>query len=198
MAQLIVLAEASGAVLVSPEGVSFWGGVDPDSGVVVDAHHPLRGQSVAGKVLLMPTSRGSCSGSGVLLQLALNGCAPAALVFREAEDVLTLGAVIAGEMFDKPLPVLRLGASDYARLAGARKARITPDRLCVDDWSLPLSAGSAEPMELRVQDRAMYDGAEGPAVQLAMQIPCTMARAQGATSLIDVTPAHIDTALIPL
>ena len=96
MAQIIVPAEAKGAVLASSEGLSFWGGVDPASGKVIDAHHPLCGQSLAGQILLMPTSRGSCTGSGVLLELALNGHAPAALVFRDAEDILTLGALIAG------------------------------------------------------------------------------------------------------
>ena len=62
------------------------------TGEIVDAHHPQHGRSLAGQVVMMPTSRGSCTGSGVLLDLALNGRAPAALVFREAEDVLTLGA----------------------------------------------------------------------------------------------------------
>ncbi|MEM9426836.1 MAG: DUF126 domain-containing protein, partial [Pseudomonadota bacterium] len=95
MSKLIVPADVSGEVLSCDEGLSFWGGVDPDTGVVVDVHHPWHGRSLAEKVLLLPTSRGSCSGSGVLLQLALNGMAPAALVFSSPEEVLTLGAVIA-------------------------------------------------------------------------------------------------------
>ncbi|MEX3314452.1 aconitase X [Sulfitobacter sp. PS-8MA] len=192
MAQIIVPAEAEGAVLAAPEGVSFWGGVDPASGVVIDAHHPLCGQSLAGKVVLMPTSRGSCTGSAVLLELALNGHAPAALVFREAEDILTLGALIAGKMFDKPLAVLRLGAAEYDRLATARRAEITPRMLRTADWQLPLSDRPACDLHLTAADQAMRDGAEGAAVQLAMEIICTMARAQGAARLVDVTRVHID------
>ncbi|NUH64929.1 DUF521 domain-containing protein [Sulfitobacter sp. S0837] len=192
MAQIIVPAEAHGPVLASPEGVSFWGGVDPASGKVIDAHHPLCGQSLAGKVVLMPTSRGSCTGSGVLLELALNGHAPAALVFREAEDILTLGALIAGEMFDKPLAVLRLGAKDYDRLAKARSARIMPKMISTDAWDLPLSDRPARELHLTAEDQAMLDGAEGPAVQLAMEIICTMAGGQGAERLVDVTRVHID------
>ncbi len=192
MAHLIVPAETHGAVLVSPEGLSFWGGVDPASGTVIDAHHPLCGQSLAGKVVLMPTSRGSCTGSGVLLELALEGHAPAALVFREAEDVLTLGALIAGKMFDKPVAVLRLGPEDYDRLAEADSARITPKALSTDDWDLPLSSEPARALELSVEDQEMLNGADGPAVQLAMEITCAMARGQGAAQLVDVTRVHID------
>ncbi len=95
-------------VLATDRGLSFWGGVDPLTGVVIDAGHPLCGQSLAGKVLVMPTTRGSCSGNGVMLDLALNGVSPAAIVFREAEDVVTLGAMIAERMFDRKVPVLRL------------------------------------------------------------------------------------------
>ena len=192
MAQIIVPAAAEGAVLASPEGLSFWGGVDPATGMVIDAHHPLCGQSLAGKVVLMPTSRGSCTGSGVLLELALKGHAPAALVFREAEDILTLGALIAGKMFDKPLPVLRLGAEDYDRLAKTRRAQISPDMLRADDWAFPLSGQSDRRLTLSAKDQAMLSGAEGPAVQLAMEIICTMAGGQGAAQLIDVTRVHID------
>ena len=71
---------ASGDIIFLEDGLSFWGGVDPDSGTIIDTHHPACGQSVTGKVVAMPTSRGSCSGSGVLLALALNGLAPAALI----------------------------------------------------------------------------------------------------------------------
>ncbi len=77
MAILVVPTDVEGEIAVCSEGLSFWGGVDPDTGVVIDAHHDLHGQSVAGKIVLMPTSRGSCAGSGVLLELALNGHAPA-------------------------------------------------------------------------------------------------------------------------
>lgn len=108
MSKLLVAAKAEGDIVVFHEGHSFWGGVDPATGVVIDAHHPQHGQSLAGKVFMMPTSRGSCSGFRLVLELALNGHAPAALIFREAEDILTLGAMIAAQMFDRPVAVARL------------------------------------------------------------------------------------------
>ena len=71
MAKLVVPAAVEGPVLVCSEGLSFWGGVDPETGKVIDAHHHQTGETLAGRVVMMPTSRGSCTGSGVLLELAL-------------------------------------------------------------------------------------------------------------------------------
>src|SRR5688572_16137534 len=76
----ILTGTASGPVVAMDEGLSFWGGVDAATGMVIDVHHPRHGASLAGAVVLMPTSRGSCSGSGVLLELAMAGRAPVALI----------------------------------------------------------------------------------------------------------------------
>ena len=190
--QSIIPGLAEGGVLACEEGLSFWGGVDPLTGCVIDAHHPLCGQSLAGCVLVMPTTRGSCSGSGVMLDLALNGIAPAAFVFREAEDVVTLGAMIAGRMFDRPVPVVRLGAKAFAQAMAAKTAVLTADALMVDGVALPLEPLAKAKLDLSPQDRAMLDGAGGPAVRIAMEVICAMAALQGATALVDVTQGHID------
>ncbi len=192
MARRITAGTAEGPILALAEGLSFWGGVDPATGRLIDAHHPDHGADLAGRIVMMPTSRGSCTGSGVLLELALNGHAPAALIFREAEDVLTLGALVAGTLFDRPLPVLRLGPDDYAALADEPSARITENRLEAGALSLPLTPLTSDRLTLTEPDRAMLTGQEGRAVQIAMQILTTMAAAQGATTLTDVTRAHID------
>lgn len=192
MAQLIVPGEVEGPVLVCSEGLSFWGGVDPESGHVIDAHHGQHGQSLAGRVVMMPTSRGSCSGSGVLLALALNGCAPAALIFREDEDILTLGALIAARMFDQPIAVLRLSDTEYEEVSKAAFARIAGDRLEADSLSLPLSALAEDRLTLSAADRATLDGSEGPAAKLAMETLRTMAVLQGAEDFVDVSRVHID------
>jgi len=192
MGQLLVAAACDAETLVCAEGLSFWGGVDPDTGVVIDAHHPLRGQSLAGRAVVMPTSRGSCSGSGVLLQLALNGKAPAALVFREDEDILTLGALIAARMFDRPLAVLRVSAQDYAGLAQAPRLSLSGVRVQAGDLASDLLPVTAQDLDLSASDRAMLTGVHGKAVQRAMEVLCIMAAAQGAERLMDVTRGHID------
>jgi len=189
-ARIIVSGQAQGPVIVATEGLSFWGGVDPATGSVIDAHHPLAGRCLTGSILLMPTSRGSCSGSGVLLDLALSGRCPAALVFCGAEDVLTLGALIAGRMFDRTLPVLRLEDADYKALEAADHATITDTHLLADGLSIPLSPLPINALKLTNADRAMLLGP--PPLRLSMEVICAMAVQQNAGALVDVTQAHID------
>lgn len=189
---LLVPGEAEGEVVCCAEGLSFWGGVDPASGVIIDAHHPNRGMALAGRVVLMPGSRGSCSGSGVLLQLARSGKAPAALVFCGQEDILSLGALIAWRLFGAPVVVLRVSASIYRDLARAPRARIAADSLQFNDRIVPLSRIDPAALNLNQRDRQMLGGGDGPASQLAMEVLCLMAAAQGATELVDVSRAHID------
>lgn len=191
-ARFILSGQAAGDILATTEPLSFWGGVDPASGQVIDVHHPLAGQTIADRILVMPGTRGSCTGSGVLLDMALNGHAPAALVFCEPEDVVTLGAMIAAEMFGKPLPVLRLSAEAHAQLAQSKTARITETGLEADGLTLPIAPPATGALELTDQDRAMLTGADGEATAQAMRILCAMAVNQGATRLIDVTQGHID------
>ena len=185
---------AAGPVVVLAEPLSFWGGVDPATGTVIDVHHPSHGAALAGAVVLMATSRGSCSGSGVLLELALAGKAPAALVFSGSEDTLTLGAVVGSEMFGCVVPVLRLSPETFAALASAKEARIAPDGIVADGGRLeiPLAHQKREDLALSEGDRRILDGAEGIAAQQAMRIVCGMAAQQGATALVDVSRAHVD------
>lgn len=192
MQRLIVPAAAEGPVLVCSEGLSFWGGVDARTGVIIDAHHPQHGQSLAGKIVLMPTSRGSCSGSGALLELAMNGHAPAALVFREDEDVLTLGALIATQMFERPVAVVRLPVVDYDLLATKPFAVLKGMLLQAEGISFSLKELSTADLELTNTDLAFLNGEHGPAAKLAMETLCTMASVQGAEGLTNVTRAHID------
>ena len=72
-ARSILAGTASGPIIAAGEALSFWGGVDPATGRVIDVHHPLHGRTITGGILMMPSSRGSCTGSGVLLDLALTG-----------------------------------------------------------------------------------------------------------------------------
>jgi predicted aconitase/predicted aconitase with swiveling domain len=191
-ARSILAGTASGPIIAAGEALSFWGGVDPATGRVIDVHHPLHGLSITGSILMMPSSRGSCTGSGVLLDLALTGRAPAALVFSEAEDVLTLGALIAAEMFDTPLPVLRLSHAAFDALRVAKSARISPDAIEAEGLVIPVSPPAIAALDLSEGDRAMLDGSEGTAAKLAMRIIIAMAAQQSATRLIDVVQGHID------
>jgi len=94
-ARVVKAGHADGMALVSPDPIGFLGGVDPDTGIVVEAGHPLQGACVAGRVLVFPTGKGSTVGSYTLYRLARNGLAPAAIVNAEADPVVAVGAIIA-------------------------------------------------------------------------------------------------------
>ncbi|WP_119257322.1 cis-3-hydroxy-L-proline dehydratase [Shinella zoogloeoides] len=191
-ARSILAGTASGPIIAAGEALSFWGGVDPATGRVIDVHHPLHGATITGGILMMPSSRGSCTGSGVLLDLALTGRAPAALIFSEAEDVLTLGALIAAEMFGKELPVLRLSHDVFDALCRAKTAKIGVTSIEADGLTIPVAPPATAALDLTEDDRAMLDGRDGVAVQLALRITAAMAAQQGATKLVDVVQGHID------
>jgi hypothetical protein len=81
--------------LVSKQAISFLGGIDPATGVITEPGHELQGQSVKGRVLIFPHGKGSTAGSYVLYQLARNGVAPVAIINRQAEPIVAVGAIIA-------------------------------------------------------------------------------------------------------
>ena len=191
-ARSILTGAAEGPVIATTEALSFWGGVDPATGRVIDVHHPLHGVSLTGGVLFMPTSRGSCTGSGVLLDLILTGRAPSALVFCEAEDVLTLGALVAAEMFERALPVVRLDPENFACFSRAAHVRIDENSIEADGLSLAIAHPATARLDLTGDDRAMLEGRDGIAVRQAMRIIVAMAAQQGASALVNVTQGHID------
>ncbi|MFS2093438.1 aconitase X [Pseudomonas sp. Pseusp11] len=198
----LVAGAAEGALLFADIGLSFWGGVDPFSGEIIDRHHPLSGEHLAGRVLAIPSGRGSCTGSSVLMELISNGHAPAALVLAEPDEILTLGVLVAQTIFERSLPVLCIGREAFAALRGKAFARVDGASVTVfehlpgDAWqaldSTLQTQDPSAPIELTEHDRALLDGQHGKAAQVAMQIVLRMAELQGARRLVDVTQAHID------
>ncbi|MEM2926796.1 MAG: DUF126 domain-containing protein [Candidatus Bathyarchaeia archaeon] len=96
---------AEGLALVSSQPISFFGMVDPKTGIIIDKSHDLFGQSLSGRVLVFPYGRGSTVGSYILYGLAKNRRAPAAIICHEAEPIVAVGAIIACiPMVDRPEP----------------------------------------------------------------------------------------------
>lgn len=198
----LVAGAAQGALLFADVGLSFWGGVDCATGEVIDRHHPLSGEYLAGCVLAIPSGRGSCTGSSVLMELISNGHAPAALVLAEPDEILTLGVLVAQTIFERSLPVLCIGQEAFAALRGGAFARVENTEVSVfdqppgDAWQAidsPLQKDATHTsIELTEHDQALLDGELGKAAQVAMQIVLRMAELQGARRLVDVTQAHID------
>ena len=121
-----VLADgkAEGEALVLREPLSLWGGVDPESGVIIDARHPQRGSSIAGRVLVMPAVRGSSSSSSVLAETVRAGCGPAAILLGESDLILAVGAAVAEELYGKRVPIVWLQAADLAAIAEGASIRV--------------------------------------------------------------------------
>ena len=95
----------TGTALVLSEPLSLWGGIDPLTGIIIDAHHPQRGASVAGRVLVMPSGRGSSSSASVLAEAVRVGTAPVAIVLGEPDLILAIGAAVSEELYGARVPV---------------------------------------------------------------------------------------------
>jgi predicted aconitase with swiveling domain len=96
---------AQGEALVTTQAVSFFGGVDPETGVVVERGHELEGQSISDKVLVFPTGKGSTVGSYTLYRLKRNGRAPLAILNAECETITAVGCIIAEIICVDQLPI---------------------------------------------------------------------------------------------
>ena len=194
----VVPGAADGELLHADVGLSFMGGVDSSTGRVIDTHHPLHGQSVDGKVLALPSGRGSCSGSASLFELLVNRHAPVALIFRADEPILTLGVILAAEVFGVSIPVVRLSPADFAQLRSASRVSVRGGRVTVTDATAPPAAPTPLPdldltdFRLSVHDRQLLSGAFGEAARLAIRVVIRAAQLEGAHDLIDIDRGHID------
>jgi phosphomecalonate degydratase small subunit len=99
---------ATGEALVTSMGISFFGGVDPETGVVVERGHELEGQCIAGKILAFPTGKGSTVGSYTLYRLKKAGKAPLAIVNAECEPITAVGCIIANIPCVDRIPLIQI------------------------------------------------------------------------------------------
>mmetsp|Transcript_34410 Transcript_34410/g.101155 ORF Transcript_34410/g.101155 Transcript_34410/m.101155 type:complete len:651 (+) Transcript_34410:204-2156(+) len=208
-------------LLYSDVGLSFWGGIDPATSIIIDHTHPLRGQAVADTILAIPSGRGSCTGSQVLLELILNGIAPRAIITRDVDPILCVGAIIAEEVFGAEvshnIPTImsvgrerfdQLTNNSYAMIAKDATTKLPEGSLLVgsnenefsgismrnDDNSVVKGNGvDFSLLQLSEEERAILDGRSGTAAeQIAMRTICRIASITDAPKLIPVTQAHID------
>lgn len=102
--------------LVLDEGLSLWGGMDPATGELIDAHHPQRGAVLTGRAVVMPSGRGSSSSASVLAEAVRAGTAPAAIVLSEPDLILSIGAAVAEELYGVRIPVVVLPPSQLGAI----------------------------------------------------------------------------------
>ena len=109
----IFQGNAEGEALVTHMGISFFGGVDPDTGIIVERGHELEGQCIRGKVLVFPTGKGSTVGSYTLYRLRRNGNAPAAIINSDCETITAVGCIIAEIPCIDKIPIDQLSTGSY-------------------------------------------------------------------------------------
>jgi predicted aconitase with swiveling domain len=97
---------AEGLALVFSQPLSFWGGIDAETGDIIDHSHPGLGQNVAGKILVMPSGRGSSSSSSVLAEAIRRGTAPAGILLERPDPILAVGAIVAEFLYEIRMPLV--------------------------------------------------------------------------------------------
>jgi len=118
--RVIKAGRAEGSALVSPEPIGFFGMIDAETGVVIEKGHPLAGESVAGRVLIFPTGKGSTVGSYSLYRLAKANLAPVAIINAESEPIVAVGAIISDIPMLDQVDITQIRTGDHVRIEAER------------------------------------------------------------------------------
>lgn len=119
--------ETAGAALVLSEPLSFWGGFDPATGRVIDRLHPQAGAELAGKILVLPESRGSGGTPAGVAEAIRRGTAPLAIVLGKADANIAAGAMVAAELYGRQVPVVALAPDDFGRIRSGDRVTVAED-----------------------------------------------------------------------
>jgi predicted aconitase with swiveling domain len=115
---------ACGEAMLLDEALSFWGGFDAGSGTIVDQHHPQCGACVAGRILILPASRGSAGTPAGIAEAIRAGVGPAAIVLGTADVNVAVGAMVAAALYGVHVPVVVIGDDERARLRGGERVEV--------------------------------------------------------------------------
>ena len=112
---------------MSKEPLSFWGGLCPRTGEIIDRRHELSGATVTGRVFVFPQGRGSSTASAVLLESIRTGVAPAAIINLKVDPILALGSIVAAELYHRVMPIVVLAEKDFFSIRQNDYLRINSD-----------------------------------------------------------------------
>ncbi len=126
-AEVLNPGSARADVLVLDDALSFWGAFDPRTGEIIDRQHPQVGKIIAGKILILPASRGSGGTPGGIAEAIRRGTGPAGIILGEPDINLAIGSFIAARLYDKACPVVSVDRKTYAALTHATAIRIDID-----------------------------------------------------------------------
>ena len=109
---------AEGVALVSPEPISFYGGVDPETGIITEKGHALEGVRITDKILVFPTGKGSTVGSYMLYWMKDIGTAPKAIINKECETIIAVGAIISEIPTVDKIDIKEIQNGDHVKVNG--------------------------------------------------------------------------------
>ena len=132
-----------GPVLRLDDALSFWGGLDPATGTIIDRAHPQVGESIAGAIVAMPGSRGSSGTPGVLGEALRRGVGPAAIIVTKPDVNLLAGAIVAGALYDVPCPIVLVTIDEFAALRTGDRVSIAAGGEIRDEGRRPESDPTA-------------------------------------------------------
>jgi predicted aconitase with swiveling domain len=102
----LVAGSATGDLLSLTAPLSLWGGLDPETGLIIDRSHPELGQSMAGAIVSMPFGRGSSSSSSVLAESLRLGTGPAGFILDRPDSILVIGSLVANRLYGTVCPIV--------------------------------------------------------------------------------------------
>jgi len=123
----VVAGVARGEAVVTNQPISFWGGLNTETGEIIDRRHEKSGANVAGKVFVFPHGRGSSTSSAILAESIRNGTNPAGIINFQVEPILALGSIVSEELYGQSIPVVVLGEDDFYSIKDGDRIRIEAD-----------------------------------------------------------------------
>jgi hypothetical protein len=118
--RIIKYGKVEGEAIVSSEPIGFLGGVDPETGIIIERGHPLEGKSIKGKILVFPTGKGSTVGSYILYRMEKNNVAPIAIINEECEPIVAVGAIISDIPCVDKIEINKIKTMDTIKIEGGR------------------------------------------------------------------------------
>ena len=123
----VIPGEATGPVLLSRVPISLWGGIDPETGRIIDPHHDRCGESIVGRVFAFPGEKGSSTGSAVLLELVGRRLAPVALITSSLAPIAALGSIVAEELYGRTVPMTLVSPDAMQTLQEGNRLTVKAD-----------------------------------------------------------------------
>ena len=194
-------------IMTTTVGLSFWGGIDPITGSVIDVSHPWYGQNVADKIMCLPSGRGSCTASQVLLELILNNRAPRAIVLRDVDAMACVGALVASSVFKKKIPdIICLGTDNFGDLlaSNAKFGQVAAGGQLMIGNSAKDIAGLSRSIQnihrapsgfdMNREEQHMFASARSDAERMALSVLIAYARITSPDKpiYVDISKVHVD------